>query len=194
MAEKELSEAYWNDRYLTDNIGWDLGTVSPPLRSYFDQLKDKTIRILIPGAGNAYEAAYLWQIGCKNVHIVDLAEEPLKQFAAKYPDFPESQLHQSDFFEHLGEYDLIIEQTFFCALNPQLRNDYAKKMSTLLKNDGQLVGLMFNREFESGPPFGGSMDEYQSLFSAYFNSIQIEESYNSIEPRQGSELFVRFKL
>lgn len=194
MAEKELSEKYWNDRYLTENIGWDLGTISPPLKAYFDQLEDKTIEILIPGAGNAHEASYLWRNGFNNVHIVDLAEEPLKQFSANHPDFPISHLHQSDFFEHSGEYDLIVEQTFFCALNPDLREEYAQKMSTLLKDNGKLVGVMFNREFESGPPFGGSKEEYQSLFSNYFSTIELEESYNSIEPRQGSELFVHLKL
>ncbi|MFN5665593.1 MAG: hypothetical protein ACK461_10475, partial [Bacteroidota bacterium] len=41
---------------------------------------DLNQRILIPGAGNAYEAGYLFQIGFQNVYICDWSPEPLQQF------------------------------------------------------------------------------------------------------------------
>ena len=44
-------------------LGWDLGEVSPPIKSYIDTLEDKNIRILIPGCGNTYEAEYLLEQG-----------------------------------------------------------------------------------------------------------------------------------
>lgn len=46
-----LSAEYWNQRYLNNASQWDLGAVSPPLKAYFDQLSNKDISILIPGAG-----------------------------------------------------------------------------------------------------------------------------------------------
>ena len=52
----DLSEKAWDNRYLNNDIGWDLGTVSPPLKAYFDQLENKELKILIPGGGNAHEA------------------------------------------------------------------------------------------------------------------------------------------
>ena len=83
-----------------------------------------------------------------------------------------------------------MEQTFFCALHPSQRNDYAVKMKALLKDDGKLVGVLFNKEFEGGPPFGGNEEEYRKLFSQYFSSVKINSCYNSIEARKGTELFM----
>jgi len=61
-------------------MGWDIGYPSTPIKEYADQLTDKSIQILIPGAGNAYEAEYLWKQGFSNVHILDISEIPLKEF------------------------------------------------------------------------------------------------------------------
>jgi hypothetical protein len=36
----ELSANFWNTKYKTNQIGWDLGEVSPPLKVYFSQLTD----------------------------------------------------------------------------------------------------------------------------------------------------------
>ncbi len=67
----DLSANAWDNRYLNNDIGWDLGAVSTPLKVYFEQLENKEIKILIPGGGNSYEAAYLFENGFKNVFVVD---------------------------------------------------------------------------------------------------------------------------
>jgi len=56
---------YWENRYQNQQTGWDIGEISSPLKAYIDQLEDKSIKILIPGAGNAYEAEYLFLNGFK---------------------------------------------------------------------------------------------------------------------------------
>lgn len=188
---QNLSSEYWNERYKNSTTGWDLGQVSPPIKEYVDQLKEKSIKILIPGCGNAYEAEYLHQQGFTNIHLLDFANEPLFEFKKRVTDFPETHLHQDDFFKHQGEYDLIIEQTLFCAIDPSLRPEYVKTAKRLLAPNGKLVGLLFNREFEGGPPFGGSVEEYQSQFSKEFKFVKMEECYNSVAPRMGSELFIK---
>ena len=43
---------YWEERYQKQDTGWDIGTISTPLKEYIDQLTDKKCRILLPGAGN----------------------------------------------------------------------------------------------------------------------------------------------
>ena len=40
-----LSEKFWENKYKTNKIGWDLGEVSPPLKTYFDQLINKDLKI-----------------------------------------------------------------------------------------------------------------------------------------------------
>ncbi len=189
-----LTKEYWDNRYATNQTGWEMGAVSPPLKAYFDQLTDTELHILIPGAGNAYEAEYLFNMGFKNIHVVDISSEAIKLFKERVPDFPSDHIHLQDFFDHEASYDLIIEQTFFCALDPKLRKNYAVKMFDLLKKGGKLTGLLFSFPLtDAGPPFGGSIEEYNSLFSNTFEILRLEPCYNSIPPRQGNELFFQLQ-
>ncbi|TMM30583.1 methyltransferase domain-containing protein [Polaribacter aestuariivivens] len=188
----DLSENAWNSRYINNDIGWDLGKVSPPLKNYFDQLEDKKIKILIPGAGNAYEAEYLFNQGFRNVFVIDLSKTALDNFKKRVPDFPTSQLLHGNFFDINISFNLIIEQTFFCAINPNLRQQYSIKMHQILKTNGKLVGLLFNASlFSNRPPFGGSKKEYVSYFKPYFEMKTFENCYNSIKSRHGKELFIQ---
>ena len=189
-----FDQDFWSEKYQSGQTGWDLGEVSPPIKAYIDQLNNKEMSILIPGAGNAYEAAYLYEQGFKNITVLDLAEEPLANLKKRIPDFPEAKLVQQDFFDHKGAYDLIFEQTFFCALDPSLRMDYINKMTSLLKINGKLVGLLFDfRLTDEGPPFGGDADAYSLAFQEQFTLKTLEPCYNSIKPRLGRELFIIFE-
>lgn len=113
--DTKQQEEFWSTRYSEERTGWDIGKPSTPLKTYIDQLENKDLRILIPGAGNAHEAEYLWQQGFKNIYVLDISEAPLIAFAKRVPDFPKEQLLLGNFFEQSGAYDLIIEQTFFCS-------------------------------------------------------------------------------
>ena len=183
-----LDQAFWNQLYLQKETRWDIGYPSTPLKEYIDQLKGREQRILIPGCGNAYEAAYLINAGFTNVCLLDIASEVVEKLQQKWADKPVKIICQ-DFFEHQGTYDLIFEQTFFCALDPSLRPAYVKKMHDLLAPGGKLVGVLFNRSFDGGPPFGGDKEEYMDLFSTWFPELKMELCYNSIPPRRYTELF-----
>jgi SAM-dependent methyltransferase len=188
----ELNENFWEGLYQEQDTGWDIGYPSPPLQEYIDQLTDPSISILIPGCGRSYEGEYLYRSGFENVHLLDYAPSAFGDFTERVPDFPKDQIFLGDFFEHEGQYDLILEQTFFCALNPSLRNDYAKHMSKLLKPNGKLVGVLFNTPMnEDKPPYGGNAMQYMSIFQPYFKHLYFKPAYNSIEPRMGRELFMK---
>ena len=159
--ELKLDENYWSNRYQNEQIGWDIGYVSTPIKEYIDQLTDKDLRILIPGGGNSYEAEYLHQQGFKNVFVIDISQAPLANLKQRVPEFPSEQLIHGDFFELDQSFDLIFEQTFLCALSPDLRQHYVHKMAELLQPNGKLVGLLFNDPlFEDHPPFGGNESIY----------------------------------
>lgn len=184
----------WTLRYHNGETGWDIGQPSTPLKEYIETLSDKGLRILIPGGGNGYEAELLLEKGFKNTVLLDWSQAPLDAFAARNVDFPHNQLVCGDFFLHNGEYDLIIEQTFFCAIDPKLRADYAKKVHELLTPGGKLVGVLFNITFaKEGPPFGGSEAEYLEYFEPYFHIRRFEPCTNSITPRAGSELWIELE-
>ena len=190
--------AYWQGRYVAGRDAWDVRAATPPLRAYFDQLDPVgQPRILIPGAGRAYEAEYLHQLGFRQVFVADLAPEPLHALAARVPDFPIAHLLQADFFalSNAQPYDLIVEQTFFCALAPTLRPAYAQQCAALLRPSGTLMGLLFDTDFGSvqEPPFGGTREEYREYFAPYFDFQHFETASNSLPPRQGRELFICLK-
>lgn len=192
-CDKPLDQDYWDAQYKAKSTGWDLGQVSPPIKEYIDTLNNKNCSILIPGCGNTYEAEYLLQEGFTNVTVIDIAPTLVEDIKQKFADNPNIKIILGDFFEHQGQYDLIIEQTFFCALPPTMRQKYVWKMHQLLVEEGILAGLLFNRTFEVSPPFGGSKQEYEKLFKSAFDFLKIGTATNSIAPRANSELFFEFK-
>ena len=191
ICDLPLGETFWNNQYVANATGWDLGEVSPPLKAYIDQLTRKNMRILIPGCGNTHEADYLLQLGFTNITVIDIAPTLVTQLTNKFASNPNIKIILGDFFEHVGEYDLILEQTFFCAINPPLRKDYVAKMKELLSTGGKLVGVLFNREFEQqGPPFGGCKSQYEPMFEKNFDFKTFELCNNSFVKRHGTELFI----
>lgn len=190
-----LAEEFWDNRYKNNDIGWDLGIVSPPLKVYFDQLTNKNLKILIPGGGNSYEAEYLFKKGFRNIYVVDVSESAIQNIKERVPQFPESQLIHGNFFDLEMAFDLIIEQTFFCAIHPTLRKKYVLKTKELLRENGKLVGLLFSVPLNTDkPPFGGAIEEYLNYFRPSFNIEIFEACYNSIESRANRELFIKLKL
>ncbi len=189
-----MDAAYWNQRYLNEQTGWDIGYPNLALTHYVESRGlSKDSEILIPGAGRAYEAEYLHHKGYSSVYIIDLAPEAKNDFLKRVSHFPNDHFIVGDFFELNQSFDLILEQTFFCALDPKLRPLYAEHMHKIIRPDGVLAGVLFNMQKEDGPPFGGNEIEYRSLFEPDFEIVHLEECYNSIPPRAGREFFIEFK-
>ncbi|MEZ4987637.1 MAG: methyltransferase domain-containing protein [Saprospiraceae bacterium] len=188
-----LTSDYWDSRWQQHLTGWDLGQPSPPLMHFADALTDTSIRILIPGAGSAHEAIYLHRKGFTEVYVCDWAATAFEHIRNAAPDFPEAHLLVGDFFElpFTSFFDLVLEQTFFCAIDPALRDRYVAQMHHLLQPKGKLAGVLFASEFErEGPPFGGTQLEYMERFSPYFDIIHLDITPFSAAPRLGNELWM----
>ncbi len=151
--KNQLDWAYWDNQWAAGQTGWDIGYVAPALKEWFDSIIDKSADILIPGCGNAYEAEYLLNKGFNNITVIDIAPSAVRILKEKFKNREGIRILEGDFFKHEGEYDVIVEQTFFCAIDPSLRENYCEQMARLLKKDGILGGLLFDRTFEQGPPF-----------------------------------------
>jgi len=187
----ELNADFWNHRWKSGLTGWDIGYASPPLVEYMSQYEDKSVSILIPGCGNSYEAENLLSKGFDNITLIDISEELTNRLRERFKKTPQVKVIYEDFFNHVGQYDLILEQTFFCAQILERREEYVRHVASLLKKGGRLVGVLFNVDFgKEGPPFGGDENEYRKLFSDLFDIRVMSPCYNSIPPRAGSELFV----
>ncbi|MEM9051108.1 MAG: methyltransferase domain-containing protein [Bacteroidota bacterium] len=190
---EEFNEEYWQSRWEAGSTGWDIGYASPALVDFAKTFDDKEIKILIPGCGNGYEAEELHKLGYKNTFVLDVAPGAFDSLKNRYREYPDANMILGDFFEFDGQFDLILEQTFFCALNPNLRRAYAEKMIELLKPGGTLAGLLFDAPlFTDHPPFGGNKKVYLPFFEDLFEIKNFERSTKSIPPRAGKELFIKF--
>ncbi len=56
-----------------------------------------------------------------------------------------------------------------------------------------MTGLLFNRDFEVSPPFGGNQKEYEQLFRKAFTFNTISVARNSVPVRTNSELIFEFQ-
>ncbi len=186
-----LDKDYWDKRWKNKETGWDIGYPSPAIIQYVMQGTDKNAALLIPGCGNAYEAEFLVDNGFNDITLLDISEQATVSLKEKFAGWQTIHVLCENYFSHQGVYDLIIEQTFFCALPPTSRTAYVERAASLLRPGGRIAGVLFNTTFEQqGPPFGGHEEEYRQLFEPSFTIRIMEECRNSITPRAGSELFI----
>ena len=73
MKRDSLNENFWNNRYLDNDTGWDLGAISPAIKKWFDTKKNKDLQILIPGAGKGHEVKYGFDHDFNNIHYLDIS-------------------------------------------------------------------------------------------------------------------------
>ena len=110
------------------------------------------------------------------MYVIDIAETPLENIKKRKPEFASHLLH-ADFFTLETTFDLILEQTFFCALPPEMRPQYVEKIASILNPRGKLAGLLFDFPLTNeGPPFGGSKEEYINRFAPKFEIKKLERA------------------
>ncbi|MGE3262457.1 MAG: methyltransferase domain-containing protein [Bacteriovoracia bacterium] len=197
---KDLSADAWNQFYQDANTPWDL---SGPTPEFERLLEEKQIPlgavVLVPGGGRGHDAIRYAQAGCE-VDLVDFAPQALQlSLELAHKAAAKVYAYRQDFFVlptlpyHRGRYDILLEYTFFCAIDPALRPRYVEAVAQLLKPGGLLVGLFFPLESEKeGPPFLVSREEVENLFRPYFE-LKIEAPQRSVKPRAGREFLGLFR-
>jgi len=192
-----LSCHYWEARYREKLTGWDVGYASPALTEYAKTAIKMENKILIPGAGYGHEAKFLFREGYRHVYVCEFSESAISDFKMNCPEFPDENIFKVDFFalEKTNLFDVILEQTFFCAIHPELRKKYFEKCHQLLSKGGKLAGVLFNTYFENpGPPFGGTEEEYIKILELNkWKILKWEACRNSIEPRKGREWWMELQ-
>jgi SAM-dependent methyltransferase len=190
----DLSASAWENRYQSGDTPWDLQGPTPEfLRLAEEKRLPLKGRALVPGGGRGYDAVWLAKQGLE-VDIVDFS--PTALLATQELAFKEKvtvHAYNQDFFAlpshgyHQERYDLILEYTFFCAIDPKLRAQYVKAVASLLKPNGLFVGLFFPLQTDkAGPPFEVSREEVKLLFNPNFR-FTTEEPKASVKPRAGRE-------
>ena len=189
---------FWEDRYKKGKIGWDLWAETPVFTAISEKLKPGKVCIL--GCGNGYDAISFSKKGF-SVTAVDFARTPINnlQIAARSLSLSIETI-KKDIFDLIPDYssqfDYIIEQTCFCAIDPGKRQQYSNLVHDLLKVGGKLIGLWMPLDkdiIDGGPPFGVKESEIKKLFSTKWKIIEDCFPTKSIEARKGREKLIVFE-
>lgn len=200
MTRPDLSPDAWNERYQNNETPWDLSGPTPE----FVRLLDEKIlpakgRVLVPGGGRGHDAILFANRGYE-VDLVDFAPKALEDSLIE-ASRQKAVVHayRQDFFAlpslpyHQAAYDIFLEYTFFCAIDPSLRKDYVSAVHALLARGGVLAGLFFPLATDKpGPPFLVSEAEVRELFSPRFE-VTIEKPKLSVKARAGREFLGLFR-
>jgi SAM-dependent methyltransferase len=186
LAQDSSQPEFWESRYRDKIIPWDAGKVPDSLREYARNLPPAT-RVLIPGCGSAYEAAYLKATGC-DVLAIDFspaAVEAARKNLAGFADL----VRLADFFDFdFGQpFDVIYERAFLCALPRKMWSGYADRCAELLKPNGVIAGFFFFAETPKGPPFGTNQGELDTLMQPRFDRVDDRPVADSIDVFAGRE-------
>ena len=169
--------SFWEQRYEKGEIGWDLGAETPVFTAISEKLKLGKVCIL--GCGNGYDAISFSKKGF-SVTAVDFAKTPINnlQIAARSLSLSIETI-KKDIFDLIPDYssqfDYIIEQTCFCAIDPRKRQQYSNLVHDLLKVGGKLIGLWMPLDkdiIDGGPPFGVKENEIKKLFSTKWKILE----------------------
>ena len=198
MIYKEDASQFWEDIYLEDDAGWDLGRPTPVFESIAESLSPGKLCII--GCGRGYDAIMFAQKGF-DVTAVDFASSAIQavQKLANEADVPVNTV-EADIFslttKSTNTFEYIIEQTCFCAINPNRRKDYEQLVRKILKPGGKLIGLWFPLDklvTDDGPPWGTTIDQVKSLFKNGWKVDREEFPDLSIEPRRYREKLIIFQ-
>jgi SAM-dependent methyltransferase len=190
------SVQFWNGRYQSGHPSWEIGGPAPPLVAWATKERERG-QLAVLGCGRGEDALFFAQEGWRvsGFDFSDAAIQGARQNAASRGLILD--LLQRDIFTledaFTGQFDVVVEHTCFCAIDPQRRDEYVQAVRRLLKPGGRFVGLFYAILPEDGPPFPTSAEELRRRFSLGFVEETLFVPENSHESRQSRELFGVFR-
>lgn len=143
---KPTEPAFWDTRYAAGTTPWDFGGVPAPLSRWLEKHPGSGERVLIPGCGSGHEIGAFARAGYA-VTAIDFSANAVARARTQVGPALAGQVIEGDFFNYnfadAAPFDVLYERTFLCALPPAHWSDIAARFTTLLKVQGQLVGIYF---------------------------------------------------
>ncbi|KAG5298354.1 thiol methyltransferase [Histoplasma ohiense] len=188
--------------------GGFLGTALQDDNDTTNRTGNKRKKALVPGCGRGFDVFLLAEFGydAYGLEYSDTAVEICCQNAARVADnipvrddrigkgkvtFVQGDFFKNDWLKTIGVgeggFDLIYDYTFFCALNPLLRPQWAARMTQLLAPSprGNLICLEFPTAKDpttGGPPFASPPTAYMEHLSHPGEEIPYENGHIIVDP------------
>lgn len=159
----------WDDRFRRNETPWERPGLHPALKGWIAAGEFKPgERGIIPGCGRAPELVHLGGLGLQMTGI-DLSQTAIDwQIEQHDKSGLEANLLATDVLEHSPEntLDFVSEQTFLCAIPPDLRERYEAVAHNWLKPSGRFYALFMQKSERGGPPYACPLDAMHDLFPA----------------------------
>ena len=171
-ASSHWEQLWAQDGGLAKGSRFDVAGVSRPLAAELAR-QEHAVRpgmsALVPGCGRAYDALALAEHGFESVVALDVSQTACEAARSEIAGSRSCTRERvtvrcGDFFALKGSFDFIWDNTFLCALEPEVRERWAMQMKALLAPEGELVTCVFPiGERAGGPPFAMSVPLVRSL-------------------------------
>jgi len=197
--------ADWLKFWENNETNWHGDNVTQELIEYFELFElEPRDKVFVPLCGKSLDMLYIMNQGFSVVGV-EISEIGVRQFFSennltykitKVDDFDlysseNLEIYCGDFFsltsKHLNNVKAVLDSKSLIALEPDLRQKYAKHLNDIISLGVRilLVTLNYPQHQMSGPPFSVDESEVESLFSMAFESRKLK-SFNDIE--NGSKL------
>jgi methyl halide transferase len=191
-----LNAAFWQRCYIKGDAFWDHGEPSPGLVDFLKKNRRAPGKTLVPGCGFGHDCLELARQGFK-VTGLDISGRAVAE-AGKLARAEGIRVtyRRGDFLNlsprYGGRFDWLFEHTCFCAIDPALRDRYVLSAARALTPGGYFLGVFYNIQPKSGPPFGTTREELLERFRPHFHllSSTVPRSYSN---RAGKELLMLWR-
>lgn len=184
---------FWNVRFDANFTPWDQRGVPQCLRDYL-VANPTPQKVLIPGCGAANEVEHFLARHWAPIAI-DFSPAAVAQARMQLGPLA-SYVREDDFFGdtiRAGDFDVIYERAFLCALPRRLWPAWAKRVAELIPHavggseSGRLIGFFVEDDNPKGPPFGLKSGELEELLSPAFTLLDKTVPQDSIPVFAGKE-------
>jgi len=189
----------WNEAWRAGRTPWDEGKSPPALHELLERGRVPSGRIFVPGCGTGYDLATLARED-REVVGLDLSEIARDAFEREHPELPGKVRYEvADFFtfEDGAAFDFAWDYTFFCALDPERRPDWAATMTRSLAPGAVLATLIFPFEDpisdRQGPPWPINTDVVRAALSDAFELVEARRVSESHPGREGQEVLALWR-
>lgn len=200
-----MEASFWQARWQANQIGFHEADVHPMLRRHGAQL-GKQGTVFVPLCGKSNDMPWLRAEGLAVVGI-ELADIALRAFFAEHDLTPATDTRDGytqysaagyrllcgDFFAlsatTLGPINAIYDRAALIALPPNMRRDYAAKMSALTTPGTRmlLVTVEYKLEAITPPPFAVSADEVNALYGTHWTIVDLGTRAADVKGQPGTE-------
>ncbi len=192
--------ADWLKFWENNETNWHGDKITQELVEYFELFElEPRDKVFVPLCGKSLDMIYIMNQGFSVVGV-EISEIGVRQFFSennltykitKVDDFDlysseNLEIYCGDFFsltsKHLNNVKAVLDSKSLIALDPDLRQKYAKHLNDIISLGVRilLVTLNYPQHQMSGPPFSVDESEVESLFSMTFESRELR-SFNDIE-------------